>query len=131
MAHCHGRILCLEHHAYRLTYDEGASHHTDIGSFEFIAVMLEELHARLRRARGKPNGFTRKHPIEGARRRAVHILGRIERRASRHLVKRRRQRAQHQAALNRIVRIHRLDSVHQLLLGTLHREHDSAHVDAQ
>ena len=126
----HGRMLGEQQQRDRLADDKAAADDDDALAFDGDVVVLEQRHA----GRGGAGGITALgagvHGGHGAVGDAVHVLFRVERRARRLVIQVPRQRAEHQHAVDLLVRAQRVDVLHQHLLRHILRQDDLTDGDA-
>jgi hypothetical protein len=130
MAHRDGGVRRLEHTRDRLADDKGTSDDGDVGPIQRTAIVVEQRHHGLRRARCEPTRSAREHPIQRAWRDAIDVLGRVERRAGGLLVERGREWAEHEAAMDGGVPVHAGDGSHEVGLRAVGGKHDPLDLDA-
>ena len=118
-------------HAHGLANDQAAPHDNHALARDGNVVRIEHFNAGGSRAGGIPRASAREHRSHGAAANAVHVFRGIERIANGFLVELGRQRAEHEAAVNRRIGVHPGDNIHELFLGCIFRKRNGARTNAQ
>ena len=130
MARRHGRIARRKHGGNRTPDHQRAPDHSNLCSIQLNAVMIQQSKHGFGCAGGKTLAAPRKRGEQRSRRHGVNVLGRIECRGNRILVKAGGQRAEHQTAMNRRIGIDVLDGRQQLVLRNIGGKQNAASLNA-
>ena len=125
MARRHGRIARRKHGGNGTTNHQRPTDDRNLGPIQLNTVMVQQRQHGLGRAGSKALATTRKRGKQRGRRHGVNVLGRIECRGNRVLVKAGGQRAEHQAAMNRRIGIDVLNGRQQLVLRNIGRKQNA------
>jgi len=125
MAHRHRGIASRKHGGNGTTNHQRPTDDRNLGPIQLNTVMVQQRQHGLGRAGSKALATTRKRGKQRGRRHGVNILGGIERRGNRILVKSSGQRAEHQTAMNSRIGIDVLDGRQQLLLRNIGRKQNT------
>ena len=130
MARRHGRIARRKHGGNGTANHQRPTNDRDLGPIQLNAVMIQQSKHGFGCAGGKTLAAPRKRGEQRSRRHGVNVLGRIECRGNRVLVKAGGQRAEHQAAMNSGVGIDVLDDRQQLVLRNIGGKQNAASFNA-
>ena len=130
MARRHGRIARRKHGGNGTANHQRPTDHSNLSSIQLNAVMIQQSKHGFGCAGGKTLAAPRKRGEQRSRRHGVNVLGGIECRGNRVLVKAGGQRAEHQAAMNSGVGIDVLDGRQQLVLRNIGGKQNAASFNA-
>ena len=130
MARRHCGIASRKHGGNGTANHQRPTNDRDLGPIQLNAVMIQQSKHGFGCAGGKTLAAPRKRGEQRSRRHGVNVLGRIECRGNRVLVKAGGQRAEHQAAMNRRIGIDVLDGRQQLVLRNIGGKQNAASLNA-
>ena len=130
VAHGKRRVSGKQHHRHRTADHETAPDHRRARALYLDAVVIQKFHHALRRAGGKALAAAREDGRETREGHAVHVLHGGERLADPPLVEMLRQRTEHEAAVDRVVRIDARDLPNDVRLRAVRGQHRAFRDDA-
>ena len=125
------RVAIEQKHAHGLANNQAAPHDNHALACDGNVIRIEHFNAGGSRAGSISGTSAREHRSHGAAANAVHVFRGIERIANGFLVELGRQRAEHEAAVNRRIGVHPGDYIHELFLGCVFWKRNGASTNAQ